>query len=379
MSAGSIAASRKVQEVIFQCVNLKYNSNGDPTSPKIRLSIYITGSYTKKTTNSAITIYRGKSGLTNDGGNFEPDTLAAGGYNGQYIIKGSLNLVSQISSVAIEDFTGYIDFQISDFIKAFPNCTYVSFTHSWMRLNGDISLFTNPNIVFLQLGGYIIGNSPSENLVNLQTLNIFSQSGAGNNTISEIPNTLTLLSNLRIEGNNTISEIPEELTNLTSVTIAGNNTISEIPNTLSLKTFIVGAQTASYTGTSTVSSIPYLPNIGTLQLFRNLGLTVDIANIVVNSIRNLILIDATGSTGSYTYSGASWPTNTMSTVRITARGIGLSSEEVDQLLIDLSQVETWSTGSGGIISIVGTNAPRTPASDTAVATIISRGGNVITN
>ena len=60
-----------------------------------------------------------------------------------------------------------------------------------------------------------------------------------------------------------------------------------------------------------------------------------------------------------------------------AAGYGLSSAEVDNVLIDLA-LETWS-GLGRTCWLAGNNAARTAASDAAVATLIANNVGVTTN
>ena len=77
------------------------------------------------------------------------------------------------------------------------------------------------------------------------------------------------------------------------------------------------------------------------------------------------------------YSGCTWTHNfTKFQIEPVAPG-GLSSAEIDQLLIDLDNDLDWS--GGGIIYLTGTNAPRTSASDDAVSNIEAEGGTIFTN
>jgi len=56
---------------------------------------------------------------------------------------------------------------------------------------------------------------------------------------------------------------------------------------------------------------------------------------------------------------------------------GLSTAEIDQLLIDFDADLTWS--SGNVIMLTGTNAARSSASDAAVSNIVAEGCTVTTN
>ena len=54
---------------------------------------------------------------------------------------------------------------------------------------------------------------------------------------------------------------------------------------------------------------------------------------------------------------------------------GLASSEVDQLIIDFAAVRT---ANNGVLSLPASNAPRTAASDAAVASLVSAGWTVVT-
>ena len=72
-----------------------------------------------------------------------------------------------------------------------------------------------------------------------------------------------------------------------------------------------------------------------------------------------------------------WATNYNYFFIRQAVGSGLSSTEVDNLLIDMSAA-TWG-GSSRTLDVRGVNAARTSASNAAVATLLSKSVNVLTN
>ena len=72
-----------------------------------------------------------------------------------------------------------------------------------------------------------------------------------------------------------------------------------------------------------------------------------------------------------------WATNYNHFLIRQAVGSGLSSTEVDNLLIDMSAA-TWG-GSSRTLDVRGVNAARTSASNAAVATLLSKSVNVLTN
>jgi len=76
-------------------------------------------------------------------------------------------------------------------------------------------------------------------------------------------------------------------------------------------------------------------------------------------------------------SGRVWANNMERLYHAPASGFGLTSTMVDSLLIDLANVTTW-VGSKQIF-LAANNAPRTSASDVAVATLQANGVTVTTN
>jgi hypothetical protein len=77
------------------------------------------------------------------------------------------------------------------------------------------------------------------------------------------------------------------------------------------------------------------------------------------------------------YTGKTWTTKMEAVILTPSPPGGLSEAEVDQLLIDLDADMVWT--SIDLISLTGTNAPRSAASDAAVASIQAQGATVITN
>jgi len=77
------------------------------------------------------------------------------------------------------------------------------------------------------------------------------------------------------------------------------------------------------------------------------------------------------------YSGRTWAINQRRVYHVPVAGGGLSSVEIDQLLIDLAAAGgTWNADKQ--VYLRGTNAARTSASDAAVATLVSKGVTVTT-
>ena len=97
----------------------------------------------------------------------------------------------------------------------------------------------------------------------------------------------------------------------------------------------------------------------------------DIANLPVN----LTYLSCAGSNTISDYSGKTWTTIPATLTVVPVSG-GLTTAEVDQLLIDLDTDLTWS---GGAITLTGTNAPRSSLSDVAVASLDNEGVTVTTS
>ena len=77
------------------------------------------------------------------------------------------------------------------------------------------------------------------------------------------------------------------------------------------------------------------------------------------------------------YSGKTWTTKPVTFILVPVGVGGLSTAEIDQLLIDFDDDLLWS--GGNVITLTGTNAARSAASDAAVASIAGEGATVTTN
>ena len=77
------------------------------------------------------------------------------------------------------------------------------------------------------------------------------------------------------------------------------------------------------------------------------------------------------------YSGKTWTVKPAVFICVPVSPGGLSTAEVDQLLIDLDADLTWA--SGDVIKLTGANAARSSASDAAVNHMVSEGATVTTN
>ena len=238
------------------------------------------------------------------------------------------------------------------------------------------NLINLPNtLTFIDIQG---SNIITGDIINIPS-NVSSISIGGNNTLyGDIINLKVILTFLNITGNNTITgDITNFPINMTAVRLDGNNTlygdIINIPSTITSIT-VEGSNTI----TGDISSLPI--NMTAFIIGGNNTVFGNIANLPIN-IRHY---NVRGYNGVVNYtSGRVW-SNNMLKVRNTPISPlpGLSSSEVDNLLIDLALVSTWNTTNVFIpaeINIGGVNAARTSASDSAVTTLISKGVLIITN
>lgn len=281
----------------------------------------------------------------------------------------------------------------------------------------------NDNLKFLTIGG---NNTISGNFKEswLNTLTNFTL--GGNNTISGIIPNLNLITNLEIRGNNTISELSNmpnlitislhgnnKITNLdfnkypnlnniylTSINLTGNidftplvgnniifevnlglinsinfggkeskftrfrllsdNTISTLPSEfINLNNFVLG-------GNNTVSELPNMPKADYVVLTGK----STISGKLLSKIPKATFIVFSDTSNINDYSSTTFPANMD---RVELRNGSLTTDMVDQLLIDLSKT-TWINDK--YISIKGNNQARSSVSDSAVDLLKTKGVNV---
>jgi hypothetical protein len=157
------------------------------------------------------------------------------------------------------------------------------------------------------------------------------------------------MTNFQCWGSNTITGNLSSLpSGLTYFYCTGSNTI-----TGNLSSLPSGLTTFGCTGSNTITG-----NLSSLPA----GLTYFVCR---------------GSNTIGDYSGKAWANNQRRVYLVPVAGGGLSSAEIDQLLIDLAAAGgTWSGEKQ--VYLRGTNAARTAASDAAVATLVSKGVSVTT-
>jgi len=153
----------------------------------------------------------------------------------------------------------------------------------------------------------------------------------------------------------------------------------------------------SYSSTSTVTLRIYQNSrITRMENFSNVNWTFDLlqlskdltyfaiggSNVVTGSLTSLplgitfIIISGLNTVKGYT-SNRIWANNFDYLYYRPTAGNGLSSTEVDNLLIDLANVSTFKFNK--TIDVAGNNNARTSASDAAVAILLSKGVTVVTN
>jgi hypothetical protein len=236
-------------------------------------------------------------------------------------------------------------------IASLPSSLAYYYNAGSNSVTGDIQYLSTTMSTFYSLGRNTIYGNISTLKPNLS---IFTISGL--NTVTgniSIFSSLTNLNILNISGRNTIyGDIQYLPTSLESFSFNGSiisGTLSSL-NTPTLKTFILSS-TNSISGN--ISDIPVSVNY----------------------------LDIRKNSNKLSYTGKVWPENM---VRINLQpqiGKGLTTAEVDQMIIDLSNVGIWDSTSsvGRYVWLAGHNEPRSSASDAAKAILISKSVAVTNN
>lgn len=169
----------------------------------------------------------------------------------------------------------------------------------------------------------------------------------------------------------TISKTLSNILTLKNINVTGNNTIvCDITNMTSLITFRCN-------GPNIGGSINNLVNLTNLFADYQNRITGDLGGSGTSAICNgitLLQMDFCRFT-EYT-SGATWTLIMSSTINPSV-GYGYSSTEIDNMLIDMAA--SLGTVSEKTITLKGSSAARTSASDAAVSTLNGKGWTVVTN
>jgi len=170
-------------------------------------------------------------------------------------------------------------------------------------------------------------------------------------------------------GANIAFDLDDLPANLTSFNCTGLNTVSgdlaNLPSGLTLFT-CAGSNTISDDLGNLPSGLVYFYCTGSNTINGDLG----------NLPSGLVFFRCEGHSTISDYSGKTWTTKPATFITTPILG-GMSSTEVDNLLIDFDDDLTWAEGD--VITITGTHAARTSASDAAVANMETEGATVTTN
>lgn len=261
---------------------------------------------------------------------------------------------------------------------ASPNLTFVAFDR-FTNLTGTIDSFasTQTTLETLELtdNGNITGsisNLPST----MRNIYIINQTGIGGNISSLASGLYTLyLSNISTTLTGSISSLPSDLESLTIISAGTNLTgsINSLP--ASLYTCIL---TSVNTGNNLTGSLDgALP--ANLRNFELIGVGSGMTGGNIANLSNCQSVELTGFSCSYTYTPTTWTRNSIYLIRILpAATYGLTTTQVDNLLIDLSTAN-WAGSGSRILNLGGNNSPRSAASDAAVAILLGLGVTVTTN
>ena len=209
-------------------------------------------------------------------------------------------------------------------------------------------------------------------IYNSSFLTKFTMTTGGADISFDIANLPTSLTLFNCHGSNTVSgDIANLPTSLTYFSCHGSNTVSgDITNLSTSLTYF------SCSGSNTVSGdIANLPT--SLTLFNCHGsntVSGDIANLPTS----LTYFSCHGSNTVSDYTTPhTWTTKPAAFILVPVGAGGLSTTEIDNLLIDFDADLTWA--SGNVITLTGTNAARSSASDAAVTNMTTEGATVTTN
>jgi len=236
-------------------------------------------------------------------------------------------------------------------------------------VHGDIADFPT-TLTNLNIGG---NNTITGTLNDWPAAGCNSIVMSGNNTVTGgFANLPTNLYNLTMTGNfNTINgDIADLGSNVGQFEVGGQNTVSGNLADLAMATLYTFNLTGNNTVTGDLANLP-----ATTYAFTCSGLNTiygDIASIPAT----LYSLSLSGRNTVSDYSGKVWSLTGYQIIVIPFSG-GLSDSEVDQLLIDID----GSTFSGSFkhVSLLGTNAARTVASNIAVLSLQAKGVTVTTN
>ena len=176
---------------------------------------------------------------------------------------------------------------------------------------------------------------------------------------------------MSVGGSNTLSgDVANLPSGLIYSYVTGSNTLSgDIANLSSGLTHL--RMWGSNTLTGDVANLP--SGLTYLYVRGSNTLTGDVANLPSGLIYSYV----TGSNTIADYTSKTWVTKPATFKLIPVSPGGLSTAEIDQLLIDFDDDLTWA--SGDVITLTGTNEARSSASDDAVNNMTAEGATITTN
>ena len=230
-------------------------------------------------------------------------------------------------------------------------------------VTGEVSFIVYSH-TYTDIGAYNLTVSGDYNDI---TYLVFMGDGSYGGDIRYMPDKLQIISSMK---NTFYGELKKISRNLLSLSIEGTHNITggayDFPKSLTYLNFICKNMLPG-------NILDFSRVLTFLRLWSSCNTGGDIANLP----DGLSYVNFS-TWAKINYTGKIWTTN-MSFFSCSSfrPGYSFSSSEIDQLLIDFDEDLDWS--GGGKIYLIGTNAPRTSASDAAVNNIVAEGGTVITN
>ena len=199
----------------------------------------------------------------------------------------------------------------------------------------------------------------------------FNMNASGADISFDVANLPSGLTYLRVYGSNTMSgDVANLPSGLTYLNVSGSNTISgDVGNLPS------GLTTLSVYGSNTISGdVGNLPSgLTTLSVYGSNTISGDVGNLP----SGLTFFRVYGHNTIADYTSKTWTTKPATFMIIPVSPGGLSTAEVDQLLIDFDDDLTWA--SGDAITLTGSNEARSSASNAAVNNMTADGATITTN
>ena len=235
----------------------------------------------------------------------------------------------------------------------------------------DLYAYNETDLIRIELQGYggdeqvsfDLSGVPSAVII-LQVFGWCDVTGA----LSDLPSTLTQLTITGGTITGTLTDLPNTLISLDIESNSGNITgnISDLPS--SMEDFTIKS------GTSVSGNLSSLPStLISLWIDGNNTITGDLSSLPSEVVS--VVLGGDNTVSNYT-GGRSWAADMTRVTIDQAASYGFSSNEVDNLLIDLADT-TWP--SGGDIELLPPNDCRTSASDTAYNTLDGYGVNITVN